>query len=99
MTTYDGGQHEQTGRFRWREVQEEGLLVYYVDDSDTEETVRMEDAADLFCGADGEDDALTPGTPMFYDALNQYFQHEQETIEKVYFQGLAKEVIHHGTVM
>lgn len=83
----DSRESQQTKRFRWRE----SGTAFWADDTLTGKTHCMGGGVDMFCQAQEDvDDNDTPdcfpvGTQRFYDALNGYFENEQQEIAECYF--------------
>lgn len=77
-----GEQAQGDRRFQWKEASN----GFYVVDIWTGETKGMGDGVDMFHGEEPHE-RLIPGTQEFYDALNMYFEGEQDEIEEIYFKG------------
>lgn len=78
----DGREDKQTWRYRWVEING-WYFVYDSTDLNTANTVDLGDPWGLFCDENGEN-PLMPGTQRFYDALNAYFENEQDEVERVF---------------
>lgn len=80
------GESDQTTRFRWKEGK---FFFFFIVDTETGQSKLLGDGERMFCDEDGAN-CLMPGTQQFYDALNMYFENEQQEIERLYL-GLERE--------